>query len=120
MTLSLPTSLARRALVAVAAFAVSLGSAYATPMLRISDGSSTITITDGGGTDANATSGVVTFIGSIGNWTLNVTTGISFSPNGKLDLNSIDGSSAAGGTLTLLLTDTGFWDAGNVLSSIGG
>src|SRR5215831_7491863 len=64
-----------------------LSPAYAVPQLRLSDGTTTVTATGSGG--------VVTFSGSIGVFTLNVTTGISDGVR-SMDLNSIDVSAGAG------------------------
>jgi len=55
--------------------AVYAPSAFATAELKLSSGGSSVDIVDGGAGDASATAGVVTFIGTVGNWTLNVTTG---------------------------------------------
>jgi len=84
--------------------------ANAALMLRLSDGvNPDVTITDQLAGDANATAGVVTFIGGIGAWTVNVTTGLSkplFPASGlHMDLNSVNVTSAGGGSLTILLTD---------------
>jgi hypothetical protein len=90
-------------------------------MLEVSDGTTTQT--------AVGASGIATFLGAIGNFAANVTTGISKPLIGSvfqpiLDLNSIDVTSAnAGGTLTISLTDTDFIGAGGIiqaLSTIGG
>ena len=94
---------------AIAAFAIE---AHAVPMLRISDGNSTITIADGGGGDANSAAGAVTWIGSIGTWTLNTITGVTkpvvgFSDLPILDLNFFATSSGAG-TLTIMFTETDY------------
>lgn len=66
-----------------------------------------ISVVDGDLNDENSTAGVVTFIGALGVWNVNVSTGISENTAGKLymDLNSIDRSSGAG-TLKISLTDT--------------
>jgi hypothetical protein len=101
--------------------------AGATPVLKLSTGDASITINDGDLSDANAAAGVVTYIGPIGNWTLNVTTGqthigTDFYP--VFDLNSVDSSTSnTTGTLTIMLSDDGF--TGNGLArpfyaSIGG
>ena len=84
--------------------------AYAVPQLRLSDGVHTATATGSGG--------VVTFSGSVGVFTVNVTTGIS--PNSaNMDLNSIDFSTGPG-QLTIQLTDTGFTSLGAATMAIGG
>ncbi len=56
----------------VAAYAPS---AFATAELKLSSGASSVDILDGSGLDSNPSAGVVTFIGTVGNWTVNVSTG---------------------------------------------
>ena len=99
-------------LTALAASAVSV-SAHAVPQLRLSDGVNTVTVTDGGAGDASAFAGVVVFQGSVGNFLVNVTTGITKPTLGTptspvLDLNSIDVTGAGGGVLTVEFTETDF------------
>jgi hypothetical protein len=89
------------------------GEAVAIPMLKLDDGITSITIEDGGAGDQLATPGVVSYIGSVGNFILNVTTGVTKPVIGsvtdpKLDLNSINIASGSGGTLTISFTETGF------------
>jgi hypothetical protein len=93
----------------VAILAVS-APAFAVPQLRLSDGVSTVTITDGGVGDANGTPGAVTWIGSIGSFVVNVSTGVSkpVFPDANMDLNSINIAGGAGGTLLIEFTDTDF------------
>lgn len=108
---------------AVAAFP---SNAQAVATLTLSDGTpaDTVVVTDGEvGLDANPLPGVVTYIGPVGtNWTLNVSTGISHSPQVHMDLNSVDATSVGAGSLTILLSDTGFVDSPttNVAMQIGG
>lgn len=113
---------------ATAAAALLVGSAqpsHATLMLKVSDGSTTQTLTDSGGT------GAINFIGSIGSFIYNVVTGLSAPMIGsidipQMDLNFVDitARGGSGGTLTMTLTDTGFQGGGNdfmhFLSTIGG
>ncbi len=95
--------------VAFASATVSMG----TPLtLTLNDGSSSVTIVDGGSGDSNSTTGAVTWIGGLGVWSVNVSTGLGYPASGTLtwpylDLNSINKSKAAG-TLTILLTQGGF------------
>lgn len=107
------------------------GQASADMYLRLDDGTTTLTIGDGDALDANAEVGAITYIGSIGSWVTNVTTGLSKPLLGnanraQMDLNSVDVSSQEGGTLTIMLTDTGFTlptEVGEdawLISSIGG
>ncbi len=78
--------------------------------------------------DAFAGLGTASFIGAVGTFSVNVTTGISKPAIGPaiIDLNSVTVSSAGsgGGVLEIMLTDTGFtFEAGNsgaLLDVIGG
>jgi len=93
---------------AILAAGTQLAGAVAT--LSIFDGTTTITVTDGGIGDSNPTVGAVTWIGTIGVWNVNVSTGITgpvtSPPYPHLDLNSVDTSTGAG-TLTLKWSDPG-------------
>lgn len=67
-------------------------------------------IVDQGLGDSNPAVGAVTYIGSVGNFSVNVTTGEGspILPQGSLDLTSFNVSNVySPGTLTLLLTETG-------------
>lgn len=82
-------------------------SAQATLILSISDGTDTETVTD---LDDN---GAVLYIGSIGDWILNITIGVADpyigdNNSSRLDLSSLNvtGSSESGGSLYISLTDT--------------
>jgi hypothetical protein len=91
--------------------------ASAGAILELSDGITTVSVLDGGAGDINAATGAITYYGSIGNFSMNVTTGLSKPViggvnNPKLDLNSINVSSSGGGTLTIRLTDDGFGSSG--------
>ncbi|RJX36296.1 MAG: PEP-CTERM sorting domain-containing protein [Desulfurivibrio sp.] len=90
-----------------------------------------VLVLDQGAGDMYSSVGAVTYAGSVGNWIANVTTGISYPILGTstypmLDLNSVDVSSVAGGTLTLSVFNTYSTvedlDAGisGFLGSIGG
>ena len=101
-------------------------SAHAVPTLYLSDGVNTVTISDGGFGDLNGATGAVTFIGSIGSWTLNVSTGQSAPFLGTdqypyMDLNSVN-TSFGGGSLTIRWSDDGFGatPVGSALARIGG
>jgi hypothetical protein len=105
-------------------------SAQASVMLRLTDlvGGGSVTITDNLAGDANATNGVVTWIGSLGSWTINVSTGINTAGSlgiASLDLNSVNtSSSGAGGTqsIRIELTESFTAPAGSrgLLGAIGG
>ncbi|MCC7049682.1 MAG: PEP-CTERM sorting domain-containing protein [Alphaproteobacteria bacterium] len=80
--------------------------------LQLSDGTTTVTTVDGSGGDLNSAAGALTFIGPIGNFTVNVASGLSnpalAAPYPHLDLSSVNVASAAGGSLTVRLSQTGF------------
>ena len=79
--------------------------------VRLSDGTTTVTVNDNGAGDLNPVAGSVTFSGAVGSFTTNVTTGTSkpILPQATLQLASLDIFSGAGaGTLTVELTDIGF------------
>ena len=81
--------------------------ASAVATISLFDGTTTVSVFDGGPGDLCAAAGCVTFSGSLGVWFVNVTTGVSDSPVSFMDLASIDRSSSAG-TLKILLGDTDF------------
>lgn len=98
------------AAVAVAGMvALSAAPSEAALMLRLSDGTTTVTVADGGVGDLNAAPGEVTFIGAIGNFTSNITSGLSDpalpGTPPHMDLVSINVSTQTGGTLQIWLTD---------------
>ena len=76
--------------------------------IRVSDGYTITTISDGGAGDLNALTDAVTFAGSVGTWSFNITTGSSSSdPTAPLlELSSFNVSSIGGGTLSIWFTDT--------------
>ena len=88
---------------------------YATFELMLSDGnpSDTVTIVDGSAPDSNPTTGAITWIGTMGTWTISVTTALGYPAVGTLtqpviDISSIDATSTSGGTLTISASETGF------------
>lgn len=97
--------------------------------IRLTDGgANTVTIGDNGMGDINPAAGAVTYIGAIGAFTTNVSTGLSYPILGSpeypwLDLSSIDVTGGSGGTskLYIYLTDTGFTGAySSFAATIGG
>jgi hypothetical protein len=84
-----------------------------------------VAISDGGIGDLNPAPGAVTFIGVVGNYIINVTTGLSnagtATTSGTLDLNSIN-ATTTGGTLQIAITDVYSLGTGpaNWSSQIGG
>ena len=107
---------------AVALFAMT-GSSYAIPTIKLYDGVTTVSVLDGSGSDLDPAPGIVTWFGPVGVWQINVTTGTSSGSAASpfLDLNSVNASSTAGGTLTVSFSDTGFGPSdGGVGVSVGG
>jgi len=92
-----------------------IASAHAMPTLQLSDGTTTIMIVDEGPGDAlPGIIGGVGYMGSVGSFNLNVTTGFVTPLVGTynqpmLNLSSVGvSSSGSGGTLTIMFTETGF------------
>jgi hypothetical protein len=82
-------------------------------------------VSDNSALDSNPTVGAVTYIGPIGSWTVNVTTGISKPVIGseaspRLDLNSLNVASASGGHLRIWVVDSNFTAAGPFEFRVGG
>ena len=80
--------------------------------LRLTSGLDSVTLVDDGAGDFNNKAGAITFIGELGTYTLNVTTGLSnptypliSEPFPMLDLNSVNVSSSGAGVLTIELWD---------------
>jgi len=98
--------------------------AQAIPFLTLSDGTTTISVADGSALDSNTLAGAVTYNGSLGNWFLNVSTGLvgGTPATPSIDLNSIDASSSGGGNLTIAFSNqfAGPYTAGAVNSMVGG
>lgn len=86
---------------------------HALMKLWLGDGITTVIITDEGPGDLYSGFGVITYSGAIGNWIVNVTTGISYPVMGSpgipyLDLNSVNVTNVNGGDLTIGAAQTGF------------
>jgi hypothetical protein len=85
--------------------------------ITLTDGTTTVTVTDDGAGDAYAGPGAVTFLGSIGNFVVVVSTGLSkpVLPNtptlAHMDLNVV-ATSFGPGSLTFSLTDYDFLATG--------
>jgi hypothetical protein len=85
--------------------------AHAVPVLTLTQGATVVTIVDDGAGDSFAGLGTITYIGSVGVFNINVTTGITdpvFPASASfamMDLNSVDVNTAGGGTLSILFTD---------------
>src|SRR5512147_831969 len=77
--------------------------ASALPIMTLSDGTTTVTVTDNGAGDSfidTDGTGVITFIGAVGTFYINVTTGLSKSDPGSaawwpnMDLNNVSRTSS--------------------------
>lgn len=101
-------------------FAMNVQSVQALPILTLYDGVTTVTVND---LDLD---GVVSFNGSIGSWTVNVTTGITMPAIGSslvpvMDLNSINLTGLGPGTLTITFSEDGFsLTNGTLQAAVGG
>ena len=114
------------ALIVIAVIIGLVQPAHAVLTLTLENGGSTVSITDGGSGDLASQAGLIIFLGSVGVFTTNVTTGISdigsATPNLIMDLNTVNLSSAAG-TLNITFQDTGLlFPTGQItfVSGIGG
>jgi PEP-CTERM motif len=87
---------------------LSASPARADLLLKITDGTNTVTVTDQGAGDLNPTVGVVVVSATVGTWAVNVSTGQGspFFPAGQLDLNSANTNIGGAGQLDILLTQT--------------
>lgn len=99
-------------LITVASIFVFAGNANADAILKLNDGvNPEIMIKDQGIGDEVNLPGQITYIGSVGNWITNVTTGLTdpifpATPSwAKMDLNSVNVSSQGPGTLTITFID---------------
>jgi hypothetical protein len=109
---------------------VAMTPAHAVPTLNLWDGVNPATVVaDQGALDSNALVGVVTYMGPVGAWLVNVSTGITqpvlgSTKTASMDLNSVDVYfGPAGGNLTIKFTETGYLLAGGTQSAamnIGG
>lgn len=95
--------------------------------LDVGGGPIDVNVNDNGAGDLNGSNGAIVFTGPVGNFTLNVTTGVSFPQMGSpsqpfMDLNSINQSGGTGGTLVISLSQQGFTTIPNEAfnASIGG
>jgi hypothetical protein len=121
----------RKLLTLVAAATLGLsGAVVANPILMLQAGAVTVTIADqqaGPPPDSNPQIGAVTYIGGVGGWTTNVTTGLGSVVLGgdpHLDLNSVNVSTFPGGgpnaPLEIWFTETGFTTGIGNVSAFGG
>lgn len=98
-------------------------SAHAAPMLRLTQNGDTVLVGDGTPGDFMGLPGAVTFIGSLGVFDLNVSTGatkpyIGTSAKPELDLSSINAASTGAGTIKIEFTETDFTNPGATLDLV--
>jgi hypothetical protein len=115
-------------------FAVMLGSFLAPQhssalslQVNLGGGAPEGNVVDNGAGDGSPLTGAIVFNQAIGNFQLNVTTGVSFPQVGSpsqpfMDVNSLNQSTGAGGTLVISLSQQGFTTIPNEAfnASIGG
>lgn len=102
--------------------------ANATTALKLISGASSVTVVDNAAGDLDLTPGVIVFSGAVGNWTLNVSSGLSLGTASQpildnLSFNSQPSSSVMTGSLEILFseTDLGPLASGNTINTaIGG
>ena len=84
--------------------------AFSLPIaLRLTDGLTEVTITDGGAGDMNGAPDVITFLGAVGAWNINISGGFGSDTIGPGKLDLFSASAATGGTsstLTVLFTQS--------------
>lgn len=110
------------------ACALASAQSQATPQIEISNGVNSVVITDQGLNDLDGLQGSIVFAGALGNYFINVTTGVTKPILGsaevpRLDLNSINVSGPAGSVLTIRFTETDFLTpsgSADIFSAIGG
>jgi len=122
------------AIMVVAVLSLIAPNTYAVPTLSLFDPAAgpAVLVPDGApGLDLNPLPGVVTYIGTVpalggGTWNINVTTGITKPATGdsivmQMDLNSVDATSAGGGTLEIMFSEDNFGPgSGGFAAQIGG
>jgi hypothetical protein len=91
-------------------FSVLAPKANATVQITLTNGAASATVADGGAGDACAAVNCVTFSGQLGNYLINVSTGISNNAfNPFLDLNSVNVAvTGNAGLLTIATSQTGY------------
>ena len=99
--------------------------ASATIQLTLQSGSTTIVVNDGGANDSNSGVGIITYIGAVGHWNFNVTTGYSGSNpiiglTSFNNLNTLPGTGADALTLEFSGTDFVLGSAATFSAAIGG
>lgn len=95
----------------------------AAPTLYLSDGTTTVTCADGAACDSASAANVVAYIGAVGIFDINVSTGVGnlASPVNLMDLISLNMSVLGGtGALTIKFSDTDYTNVGMIGVEWGG
>lgn len=97
----------------VALLALGVPTASATSVLELTYGETVAYVQDNLAGDQNSARGAITFIGPVGTWNINVTTGLTKPLLGSsiiltLDLSSVNLNSSGTGTLTIKFSDVDF------------
>jgi hypothetical protein len=97
------------AVAAVAAILICMPAAFAVPTLRLTSGATIVNIADGSGLDANGVAGVITYVGAVGSWNINVSTGAGSTVllPGSMDLDSINTSQMTASSLLIEFSENG-------------
>lgn len=98
---------------AFVAVAFSAAVSQAAFSMKLSDGSSSVQVNDGSGSDLNGSAGRISWIGSIGEFSFNLVSGLSTPQIGSLTdpnmaLSGLITSFGGDGELTIMLTQTGY------------
>jgi hypothetical protein len=101
-------SIVRVVMLVLVVLALGVPAASALPItLKLSDGVTEVTVTDGGLGDANPLSGAISYIGAVGSWDINMSSGIGSDILGlsTLDLSTFNmTTTGTASTLNILLT----------------
>lgn len=108
-----------------ASWALASGPAHALPQLQIIQGGNTLTITDQDVNDASGDIGGLAFVGSVGDFSFNVSGAatkplIGGSTDPRMDLSSLNINGTSSGIIQLLFTETDFVGNGSPLTIITG
>jgi len=101
----------------------------ATPTLRLTSGLTVVTVADGSGSDGSTTAGIVVYNGAVGDWTINITTGVTKPANGTAatpfisltTVSTTQNTVTAPADLKIEFSETGFGPTkGHFMLHVGG
>ncbi len=118
----------KSAVLAIAGVGLLVGSVLASPILTLSDGSTSVVINDNGGNDLSSAQGVIGYLGTVGGWNVTMSLGSSYPAIGnigfpEMHLSGSTTSLSGAGTLTFTFEDTfTAWDSEleGLVSAFGG